>query len=200
MNQLLLATRNSHKVSEIREILHALPVALMSLVDYPEVPEVVEDGATFRENALKKAKEVYRATAVPTLADDSGLEVYALQMRPGVFSARFAGGHAQYEANNLKLLAEMRGLDGPNARRARFRCVMAFVNEETEKVVDGICEGMIITVPRGEGGFGYDPLFVPRGFDQTFAEMPPQTKNRISHRARALDEIRAFLEGYFRSI
>ena len=197
MKQLLLATHNPGKIREIRAILGSLPVNVISLLDGLDVPEVMEDGATFRSNALKKARAVFQATGIPTLADDSGLEVRGLHMRPGVHSARFAGEPVSYAANNNKLLAEMRNIRGVG-RRARFRCVVAFVAEEIEKTAEGSCEGTIISELRGQEGFGYDPLFVPLGYDATFAELPASVKNRMSHRARALEKIKSILNGYFR--
>ncbi len=181
---LLIATRNKHKLEEIRAILGAPALALKSALDFPDIPDVVEDGATFEANAQKKAEALARATGLWTLADDSGLEVDALGGAPGVFSARYAGEPTDYAANNSKLLRELAG--GKN-RTARFRCVLALASPAGKvRFVDGRCEGRIIEDLRGAGGFGYDPLFIPDGFAQTFAEMPTDAKNKISHRGRAL--------------
>ncbi len=192
MNKILLATRNPGKIREIRAILASLPIELVSLLDYPDLPEVAEDGATFEANARKKSAEVFRMTGIPALSDDSGLEVYHLGMHPGVRSARYAGEEVSYAANNRKLLAAMRGV--PSRRRqARFRCVVAFCDGVSEHWTEGVCTGRIITEVRGSGGFGYDPLFVPSGYRRTFAELPPEIKNRISHRAKALARMKSYL-------
>jgi XTP/dITP diphosphohydrolase len=193
--RIILATRNAGKVKEIQSLLGGLPVEIRCLSDYPDLPEVLEAGETFRENALKKAREVFHAVQTPTLADDSGLEVYSLGMRPGIFSARYAGDDVDYEANNKKLLDEMKGLS-LDQRGARFRCVAAFVGKGIERVVEGTCDGRIIEEPRGTGGFGYDPIFIPVGWDETFAELPLEIKNRISHRAKAFHLMEDILRGY----
>ncbi|TAN37262.1 MAG: XTP/dITP diphosphatase [Verrucomicrobia bacterium] len=183
--KLIVATRNKHKLEEIHTILKGLNVELHSALDFPEIPDVVEDGDTFEANAIKKAVTLARATGCWALADDSGLEVDALGGAPGVYSARYAGEPVSYPANNEKLLRE---LAGQKNRRARFRCVMALSDPQGHaETVEGCCEGHIIEELRGTAGFGYDPLFVPDGFKQTFAEMPADQKNGISHRGRALD-------------
>ena len=186
MMKLVIATRNKHKLEEIRAIFSLGALELSSALDFPDIPDVVEDGLTFEDNAIKKAVTLARATGCWALADDSGLEVEALDGRPGVYSARYAGEPADYEANNRKLLAE---LQGQSNRRARFRCVVALADPSGKtRVVQGRCDGTIIDRPRGRAGFGYDPLFVPDGYTETFAEMSAELKNRISHRARALAE------------
>ena len=188
MMKLVIATRNKHKLEEIRAIFSPHALELASALDFPDIPDVVEDGLTFEDNAIKKATTLARATGCWALADDSGLEVEALEGRPGVYSARYAGEPADYEANNRKLLAE---LQGQSNRRARFRCVVALADPSGKtRVVQGRCDGTIIDSPRGRAGFGYDPLFVPDGYSETFAEMSAELKNRISHRARALAEAR----------
>jgi XTP/dITP diphosphohydrolase len=182
--QLLIATRNAHKLDEIRSILQLPGVEIVGADDVPGLPEVVEDGDTFEANAAKKAVELAAASGLLTLADDSGLEVDALDKAPGVYSARYAGEPSDDAANNRKLLA---ALDGVAARTARFRCAMALATPDGRyETVDGRCEGRIELAPRGAEGFGYDPLFVPDGFDQTFAELDAASKNRISHRGAAL--------------
>ena len=189
--KLILATRNRHKVGEIRAILSAPGLQFLCAADIPGVPEVTEDGATFEANAVKKAEALARATGAWALADDSGLEVDALSGAPGVLSARYAGEKAGDHANNLRLLKELSALEGLHARRARFRCVLALAGPDfATQTVSGACEGVIAHAPRGAGGFGYDPLFIPDGYDTTYAEMNPEIKNRISHRARALSAMK----------
>ncbi len=183
--KLLVATRNRHKLEEIRQIFELPGLELLAADEVPGLPEeVVEDADTFEGNALKKARELGQASGLWTLADDSGLEVVALGNAPGVFSARYAGEPCSYPANNAKLLRE---LEGVTDRRARFRCAIALrAPDGREWAVDGSCEGRIIGECRGANGFGYDPLFVPDGFDKTFAELDGVAKNSISHRGRAL--------------
>lgn len=181
---LLIATRNDHKVREIGAILDLPGLRLMPVSAYPGLPEVEEDGDTFEANAIKKAVTIALATGTWAMADDSGLVVDALGGAPGVFSARYAGSPADYEANNRKLLAALRGVAN---RRAAFHCVLALAGPDgTSRTVEGRCAGHIIDTVRGTAGFGYDPLFVPDGYTDTFAEMPSALKNRISHRALAL--------------
>ncbi len=196
MRRLILATRNTGKVAEISAILAGIPFELSGVGDIPSVPEVVEDGETIEENALKKARQIFAATGIPSLSDDTGLEVVALGMAPGVRSARYSGEDATYEENNAKLLAALDALPGDD-RRARFRCVAAFVSGEIEHVTEGICGGNISRERRGSGGFGYDPLFIPSCFRQTFAELTPQVKNEISHRAIAFRLMKEFLLSRF---
>ncbi len=193
MLTLLLATRNRHKVRELRRLLAGLPIRLLALDSFPSVPPVRENGATFRENAVAKALSVSRHVGLPVLAEDSGLEVQGLRGRPGVHSARYAGSAQSDRANVTKLL---KALDGAPARgrRARFVCVMAWaVRGRVIRTFRGSCAGRIAESPRGRGGFGYDPLFVPTGFNSTMAQMPLKQKNRISHRARAASALRAWL-------
>ncbi len=197
MNKLILATRNKGKLKEIGALLNDLPIELVSILDFPDIPAVAEDGTTLEENALKKARAMFNATHLPALADDSGLEVFALDMRPGVHSARYAGERVTYEDNNKKLLEQLRNIPAEQ-RQARFRCVAAFVAEDIEKTTEGVCAGRIIEAPRGMGGFGYDPLFVPDGYDKTFAELPLEVKNRISHRAKAFEAMKEFLRGFLK--
>lgn len=184
--KLLLATRNQHKKQELAAMLKDLGLEVLTLDEVPELPEVVEDGATFRENAEKKAVATARASAYVCLADDSGLEVKALNGRPGVYSARFAGPQADDHMNNEKLLALVREID-PSQREARFVCVIAIADPQGQiQIVEGECPGFITLEARGSAGFGYDPLFIPNGYHQTFAELAPEEKNRISHRGQAL--------------
>jgi len=187
--KLLIATRNPHKLREISAIMDWPWITPASVAEFPDAPEVVEDGDTFVANAVKKAKTLARVTGVWALADDSGLEVDALDGAPGVYSARYAGEPVDYLANNSKLLKEMEHCAD---RSARFRCVIALCNPAGSTwTADGVCEGAVTTAPKGAGGFGYDPVFIPAGHAQTFAEMPPDLKNRISHRAVALQVARS---------
>jgi XTP/dITP diphosphohydrolase len=182
---LLVATRNRHKLDEIRQIFSLPGLTLLAADDVEGLPEdVVEDATTFEGNALKKARELGVASGLWTLADDSGLEVEVLHNAPGVYSARYAGEPCSYPANNAKLLRELHGVTD---RRARFRCVIALrAPDGREWTVDGRCEGTITELARGLNGFGYDPLFLPNGFSQTFAELDAATKNSLSHRGNAL--------------
>jgi XTP/dITP diphosphohydrolase len=182
--KLIIATRNAHKLEEIHSIFDFAGLDVLSAFDFPDIPDVVEDGATLEENAKKKAVEIALATGCWSLADDSGLEVAALDGAPGVYSARYAGEHCSYADNNARLLAE---LAGKADRSACFRTVIALSDPAgSAETVSGECTGTIIKEPRGTNGFGYDPLFVPLGYSETFAELPSNVKNRISHRANAL--------------
>ena len=230
MTTLLIATRNAHKVGEIRAILGA-QFKFLTLNDFPNAPKVVEDADTFAGNASKKAVELAKWLSIappvtrhlsPTfvLADDSGLEVDALDGAPGVHSARFAvmgrsmgglpagSGNTPDADNNAKLLRLLKDVP-PEKRTARFHCVIALVavpagkievaspvcyaDELEPQTFDGVCEGRIIFEPRGKSGFGYDPLFVPVGYEQTFAELSENVKNNLSHRAKALAKLKSFL-------
>lgn len=186
-SKLVLATANPNKVKEMRDILSGLGIDVLTLADFPPMDEVNETGDTLEANALLKADAVYRHTGLPSLADDTGLEVDALGGRPGVYSARYAGPNASYEDNVAKLLGDLKGVADAD-RIARFRTVMALRLSDAEHLVaDGVAEGRIIGERRGADGFGYDPVFLPSdGNGRTFAEMAPAEKNAISHRARAL--------------
>jgi XTP/dITP diphosphohydrolase len=195
MKKLLVATRNRGKIKEIRALLDGLVEEVLCAADLPDLPETVEDGNTFSDNALKKAREACLASALPTLADDSGLVVEGLDGRPGVFSARFAGPDADDNANNHKLLQEVAGLTQPE-RSAAFVCSMAYVSPDgVEQLFEGRVGGKIIDQSRGEHGFGYDPLFLVDGYQQTMAELPLDEKNRISHRGQALQAFKRYLGG-----
>ncbi len=182
---LLIATRNAHKLKEIRQIFSLPGLCIVSPDDVANLPEdVIEDAETFEGNALKKARELGEASELWTLADDSGLEVCALNNAPGVYSARYAGEPCNYANNNAKLL---QALQDASDRSARFRCVIALrAPDGREWTVSGSCEGTIATAPRGTNGFGYDPLFIPVGYAKTFAELDHATKNALSHRGHAL--------------
>ena len=196
MKQLLLATNNRHKVNELKALLTGVPVEVVTLEQFPSVSESVEDQETIEGNALKKARDVYRQTHVPTLADDTGLEVDYLNKAPGVYSSRYAGPQATYSDNCRKLLLELKGLP-PRRRGAQFRCVLAFVAANYEKIVEGVCPGAIIEIFRGKNGFGYDPLFLPEGYAQTLAEMDSSFKNKLSHRAKAIQNMAPLLTDFF---
>lgn len=186
--KILIASHNLHKIQEIRDIFDLPGVEWVSTADIPDVGEVEEDGETFEANALKKATELARATGLWALADDSGLEVTALGNAPGVFSARYAGEPCNHARNNTKLLSDLKGHAD---RSARFRCVVALSDPAGHaETVSGSCPGHIIEQLRGTEGFGYDPLFVPEGYDTTFAEMGSAQKNQLSHRGRALARAR----------
>jgi len=196
MRSLVLATRNPGKVREIESILADSGWSFSSLQSFPDVETPAETAATYAENAILKARFYAIATGVCALADDSGLEVEALSGAPGVFSARYAGANASDADRRALLLSELAKVSDLN-RRARFVAAVAICDAEGTvlNVSEGICEGTIISSPRGNGGFGYDPLFVPDGFNQTFAELADDVKNIISHRARALLNTRTFLAG-----
>ncbi|MEW6061521.1 MAG: RdgB/HAM1 family non-canonical purine NTP pyrophosphatase [Bacteroidota bacterium] len=193
MKKLLLATNNQHKVEEIRTLLSGLPFDVISLRDVPNVTETDEDQPTLEGNALKKAREAFNATGIVSLADDTGLECYFLELQPGVRSARYAGENATYEENNKKLLWKLKGVPSRH-RNARFRTVVAVVGKGIEKIFEGRVEGRILEEPRGVNGFGYDPLFLPNGHSKTYAEMTLEEKNQISHRAVALTRAIEFLK------
>ncbi len=193
--RVVLASRNRHKVRELGRMLEDVGIELVGLDEVaPAAPELVEEGETFAENAVSKAHQAAELTGMPALADDSGLEVDALGGAPGVYSARFAGTHGDTEANNDLLLEKLEGL--PDAERtARFRCVIALVDPAAglERTFEGTCEGRIAHERRGQGGFGYDPLFYLPDRGQTVAQLPPAEKDRISHRGNAVRRLREFL-------
>lgn len=197
--RLILATRNQDKLREIRAVLADLNLRILSMDDFRDFPEVEETGATLIENAIKKAKEIFQFTGLPALADDTGLEVEALDGQPGVYSSRFAGENATYHDNVVKLLRELENTP-QSARSARFRTVMALVCDEKVFTVEGIQEGEILFEPRGESGFGYDPVFFIPEYKQTFAEMPLELKNSISHRGKALVKMKAVLADHFNEV
>jgi XTP/dITP diphosphohydrolase len=184
MINIVLATRNIHKARELKALMGDLEVNVLTLDDISDEIDLREDGTTFDANALQKARIVHNRTKLISLADDSGLEVFFLNGRPGVFSARYAGGEANDEMNNRKLLVEMRGV-APRRRRAQFRSVLALVGQGIVELTEGICPGTIGERPFGTNGFGYDPIFTPDGFNKTYAELTSEEKNRISHRARS---------------
>lgn len=193
--QILIATKNLGKFGEMEKLLRGLPFYLRSLNEFSDVFEVEETGATFEENAILKAQEYARQTKISALADDSGLEVSALGNAPGVFSARYAGNNSTDTEKISKLLKE---LENKSDRSARFVCVMALA-DETGKIIysaKGICNGKIALSASGANGFGYDPIFIPEGFDKTFGELPNNIKQKISHRAQAIQEIIRFMRDF----
>ena len=187
----VLATRNAHKLDELRRILaaHGLDIDLRSVADFANAPEVPETESTFAGNALLKARAICAATGLPAVADDSGLCVDALNGMPGILSARWAGGHGD-DAANLRLVLDQLS-DTPDTRRgAAFVCAAAVVLPDgTERAVEGSVDGSIIRETRGDGGFGYDPIFVPTGYALTFAQIPAAEKYAMSHRGRALQQL-----------
>jgi XTP/dITP diphosphohydrolase len=186
--ELLIATKNTGKIKELKELLTGLPIQINSIDAFPNVVAPEETGANFAENAILKAKYYALQTKLWSLADDSGLGVKALNGAPGVFSARYAGENATDEKKIEKLLRE---LNNVKDRRARFVCTMAIADEkgEIKFVADGICDGTIALNASGANGFGYDPIFIPDGFSQTFGELSDQIKRKISHRTRATEKI-----------
>ena len=198
MTSLLLASRNAKKLLEMRRIVAAAvpDLTVLGLDDVPPYDEVPESGATFADNALIKAREGFAHTGLPTVADDSGLAVDALNGMPGVLSARWSGRHGDDTANLQLVLDQLS--DTPDERlRAAFVCAVAFVSEAGEVVVDGQMAGRLIRTPRGENGFGYDPIFVPDGYEQTSAELPSDQKDAISHRGQALRALVPHLVSHF---
>ena len=196
MKEIVVATQNKGKIAEIRLALAKLPLTVLSLSDFGYIPEAVENGASFEENALLKAKHYAQFTGKACLADDSGLEVDALQGAPGIYSARFAGETANDDANNQKLIAALENIP-TEQRTARFRCVLAFVDIDSRVITaDGVCEGRISEEMRGMGGFGYDCLFYVLELNKTMAELSESEKNAMSHRGQALDRMAIKLGGY----
>jgi XTP/dITP diphosphohydrolase len=192
--ELLVATGNTGKLREIRALLDDLPITLVGLADFPNIEEVAETGSTFVENAALKALGYAQQSGVLTIADDSGLEIDALGGAPGVRSARYLGDHASYIDRMNSLLTALKAANDV-ARTARFVCAIAIASDKQELLytTEGTCEGRIAAWPRGSGGFGYDPVFLPEGFTKTFGELPAEIKNGISHRGRALAKAHQFL-------
>lgn len=189
---IFLASGNPHKIEELKQILHPMGIELKSALDFPNTEEVDEDQPDLSGNALKKARFWYQKTSIPSLADDTGLEVNALNGAPGVFSARYAGEKASYDDNVKKLLSELSKCEN---RTAQFRTAIAYLDSEgKEYLFEGICRGEIIMERRGGKGFGYDPIFVPEGYDKTFAELNSEEKNKISHRGLAIQKFIQFLK------
>lgn len=188
IKELVIATHNNDKKTEMQYALKGLKVKILSLDSFPEIGEIEESGSTLLENSFIKAKEVYRKTGIPTLADDTGLEVEFLNGAPGVYSARYAGKNVTYEDNVKKLLSELSGVE-KKLRAAQFRTVISFFSAKKELWVDGRIEGIITEKPIGEKGFGYDSVFFVPDRDLTFAQMGREEKNKISHRGLALKKM-----------
>ncbi len=191
---LLIATFNQGKIRELKEMLGGLPLTVKGLADFPNVSEVEETGATFAENSVLKARSYAAQSGIMALGDDSGLEIEALNNAPGIYSARFAGENATDADKTKKILDEL--ADTPlNRRAARFICHAAIADQHGQIIcqAQGICKGNIALRPAGENGFGYDPIFIPAGFDQTFGQLSSEIKRKISHRAQALEKIIRFL-------
>lgn len=193
LKTIVLASRNKDKIEELRLALKDFEVDLKSSYDFPELEEVIEDRKTLEGNALKKARYTFQVTGIPSVSDDTGLEVDALDGRPGVYSARYSGENATYQQNTEKLLRELAGVKMED-RGAQFRTVVAFVSKNESRTFEGACRGKILNAPRGGGGFGYDPVFQPEGFDQTFAELDQKVKNEISHRGKAVEKFISWLK------
>ena len=195
--QILVGTKNAGKIKELKHLLAELPVNLRNLNEFENVVEPEETGATFMENAALKAVYYARETGLAALADDSGLEVEALNGAPGVYSARYAGETASDAEKISKLLEELEN-SGSENRSARFVCAIVLTDEKGEIIfqTEGVCGGKIARVPGGKNGFGYDPVFIPEGFDRTFGELSGEIKSRLSHRARAIEKIIRFLRGF----
>jgi XTP/dITP diphosphohydrolase len=194
IREIVLATRNVHKGTEIAALLSDLGIKVRTLAEFPNAPRVVEDGDTCEANAVKKAMTIAAYTGLPTVADDTALAVDALDGRPGVYAARYAGDQATYEDNWRKLLRELEGV--PRARRtARFTTVAALASPSTQKVdvARGVLEGVIAELPAGTDGFGYDPVFIVPDLGKTLAQLTPAEKNRISHRAKAFAQAKEMI-------
>ena len=187
MRKLILSSGNPHKVDELKKILANLEIQVLTKDEVGQGDlDVIEDGDTLEANALKKARALAEKVEGIVLADDTGLFVDALNGEPGVYSARYAGEECSYQANNTKLLGALAGV-APEKRTARFKTVIALIDEKgAEYIIEGVCEGRILDEKKGSAGFGYDPLFLPEGYEQTFAELGEDIKNKISHRARAI--------------
>ncbi|MFW6149125.1 MAG: RdgB/HAM1 family non-canonical purine NTP pyrophosphatase [Atribacterota bacterium] len=195
MLKLVLATRNSGKLKEIKYKLKKYPVIVESLNDYPEIPEIEETGKTFAENALIKAKTVVKWTKLPALADDSGLEIDYIGKKPGIYSSRWGSTDQERIKKVLDILQNTKS----EQRGANFICVMSLVlPEQRDYTTRGVCSGRITLSPKGSKGFGYDPIFIPDGYDQTFAELGVDVKNKISHRAVALEKMIKFIVDHFK--
>lgn len=199
--EILIATRNTGKLREAQELLSDLPVRLRNLAEFPQTGEVEETGTTFSENASLKAQAYAVQTGLWTLADDSGLEVDALGGAPGIYSARYAGAGATDAERIARLLEELRRVD-EQSRTARFVCAIAFADTKGNviNISLGTCEGRIAREPHGAGGFGYDPIFIPDGCEESFGQLSSEIKSQISHRARALQATRSFLLTHFRDV
>jgi len=198
-NTILLATQNKGKKYEILNLFTDLSINILSLDDFPEIDDIPESGETLLENSLIKSREAFRITGYPSLADDSGLEVDLLNGAPGVYSARYAGENVTYDENVNKLLSKLVKYNNEEVRTARFKTVISYVSNKMELVEYGEVEGYITTSKHGSNGFGYDPIFKPKGFNLTFAEMNQLQKAKISHRSKALNKMKTKLKKIYES-
>jgi len=194
--KIVVATHNKDKFKELHYGLSSLDIELISLYEFPEIKEIIEDGETLKDNALIKARTVHKITSLPSISDDTGLEVDALNGAPGVFTARYAGENCSYLDNVNKMLEEMKDIP-KNKRGATFKTVMAYVDDNMELTSEGIVQGTITRTKKGIAGFGYDPIFYVPDLKKTFAEMKIEQKNLVSHRSRAIKALRADLVTYF---
>ena len=191
--KIVLATHNRDKCAEMEAIMKDMPIQLLTLNEFPEIEEIIENGKTLEENALIKAKTVHKITHLSAIADDTGLEVDALDGKPGIYSARYSGENCSYYDNVNKLLKEMENIP-PQKRSALFRTAIAYVDENMELTTEGVVEGVIIDVMKGIDGFGYDPVFYMPGMKKTYAEMSMNEKNQISHRGKAVKNMQILLQ------
>lgn len=183
--EIIIATKNKGKIKEFKKILSDKEFEISSLLDISDLPEINEDGNSFEDNAVKKSGHIFELTGKPCIADDSGLEIDYLDGAPGIKSSRFCGISTPQSVKNEKFISMMKGAK-ENERGAQFRCVVAFTDNNGKKTFEGICKGRISDKQKGSNGFGYDPIFIPEGFEKTFGELDEDVKNRISHRAKAL--------------
>ncbi|MBA65318.1 MAG: non-canonical purine NTP pyrophosphatase, RdgB/HAM1 family [Candidatus Marinimicrobia bacterium] len=195
--KIVLATHNQHKRHEMNRVLSSMGITIVGLNDFPQIGDIEETGKTLLENAFIKARKVFELTGIPSIADDTGLEVNALDGAPGLFSARYAGENPTYEDNINKLMLALEGVP-KEKRNAKFRTIIAFVDFNKELHSEGIAEGVITEIPEGRDGFGYDPIFKPNNFNKTYAEMDIEQKNKISHRGRALKKMKKLLINYLK--
>ncbi|GIK21110.1 MAG: RdgB/HAM1 family non-canonical purine NTP pyrophosphatase [Ignavibacteriota bacterium] len=191
MKQIILATTNKGKLNDVKEIFNDLDIEILSFLDFENHPEVEENGNTFSDNAIIKARAAFEKYKIPSIGDDSGLEAFQLNGEPGIYSARYAGENADDEKNNLLLIKKLSKLPEPHP--GRFVCAAAYYDGKEIKTAIGEIRGNIIKTPRGKNGFGYDPLFIPDGYNITTAEMPHEEKNKISHRYNAFKQLRILL-------
>jgi XTP/dITP diphosphohydrolase len=188
VRKLIFASRNKGKVTEVKDIFNGSIFHILSLNELEDIPEIIEDGLSFEENAKKKAKIIFEKYELPAIADDSGLVVEQLDGRPGVYSARYAGKGCTYDDNNKKLLKELS--DFPQPHKAKFICCAVYLDDNNQFETMGEVPGVIINECRGKLGFGYDPIFLPDGFNKTLAELEIEEKNKISHRAKAFNQLK----------
>ena len=197
--KIVLATHNKDKVSELRGILSPLAIKIFSLEEFSKIGNIIEDGSSLQDNALIKARAVFKQTKIPSLGDDTGLEVDALDGAPGIYSARYAGAKCSYSDNVKKLLENMRAIP-LKKRTASFKTALAFVSENMELVSEGVVKGLITTSSKGVGGFGYDPVFYVLERKKTYSEMKMKEKNQISHRAKAIQNMIKLLQSHLPTI